>query len=171
MGRVEGAPKEKGSLQGHKTRSVICRIEASESRASLASFQKPPAAAGTRRTARGLGRRPHRLRTSQGCDLLIALFRAFPSILPTRVPLPPLRVLGRETQAPGTSQKPCFPLRPRVDVPEEFPKSRYLAGDNSVTTWLLHCHGAAIRMCGNCGHCSFGCFKLPRTAEEPVIAT
>lgn len=68
-----------------------------------------------------------------------ALFRASRSTPATRVPLPPLGVVGRETQARGTTWKPCVPPHSHVDVPEEFPaESRYLAGDIRLTVCLLH---------------------------------
>lgn len=117
---VEGATKENGSLLGHRTSSVICPIEVSASRPPL-----PPA--GTCKEARSLARRPHpsahlvRLRSSN---------RAFLSTLATRVPLPPLRVVGRETRALGTSQKPCFPL-----IPERTSQRCSLL---SPVTWQVH---------------------------------
>lgn len=119
---VEGATKENSSLLGHRTSSVICPIEVSASRPPL-----PPA--GTCREARSLARCPH-----PSAHLLVQLRssnRYFLSTFETRVPLPPLRVVGREMRALGTSQKPCFPDSGK-DVPEVFPaKSRYLAGTSA----------------------------------------
>ena len=81
---------------------------------------------------------PCRLALWAGLRSCNRTLRAFSSVLPTRVLIPPLMVLGRETQAPGTSQKPCVP-----SVPQRISQKSLLLSPATwqVTTAWIRCFG------------------------------